>query len=379
MARALTFLDIPQDILVTLPDYLHDIEDYKNLNSTCRTVRIYFSSTSPKTLLRLTAAASRTFFRPSPYFIVAGVARQLGDWARISPRNEDVLARTFQGGINAVLRLCLDHCGLSMERLRQLHALRFSVINPVTDIIDKCAGEQWYATPNFWNGGVDDAYTIDVDPPETLFHLAIFGELFGPDFDVIIGGQQTDTRALRVETRLEYVKYCIPDWACYGCQKSARDVRLADGSIDPRRLVLGTGPYEELAKPGGKYNIHGNQIGLKHLLASSRWNPHWDRVRKMVGPDFAQLEDYIDNYEELDLAGWKQLLWKNVIQSQGLDGLEMISSGEGAWEARLLSLREKIAAVEERPEMVKVGRNVTLNWPYLAGDLRICSSGYALD
>jgi hypothetical protein len=27
---------------------------------------------------------------------------------------------------------------------------------------------------NFWDGGVDDAYTIWAEPPETLFHLALY-------------------------------------------------------------------------------------------------------------------------------------------------------------------------------------------------------------
>jgi hypothetical protein len=379
MAVPRSLLDIPHDIIVTLPDYLHDIEDYKNLSSTCRTLRVYLAATSPKTLLRLTVAASSTFFRPSPHFLVAGVARQLGDWARLSPSNEDVLARTFRGGVDAVLALCLEHCGLTMEGVRDLHAMTFSVVNPVTDIIDKCVGEQWYATPNFWDGGVDDAYTIDVDPPETLFHLAIYGEFFGPDLDIILDRQPDGKHALGVETRLEYVKYCIPDWACYSCQNGACDVELPDGSIDPRRLVLGTGPYEDYGRHNVNVVLHGSQIGLNHLLESSRWNPRWDTVRKRISPDFAQPVDYMAvSIDTVELDGWQQLLWQNIAQLQGLGGLAMISGGAAEWKNRLMELWGKIATLEGPPGIVKVGGNVTFNWPYLTGDLKICSSGYVV-
>lgn len=384
MTRPLNLLDLPEDIILMLPNYLHNIEDFTNLTSSCRTLRVYLVLTvSPKTVLRLASAASRIFFRPSPFFLVAAVARQLGEWARLSQENENVLAVTFQGGMEAVLELCLDHCTLTLSTIRELHRMRFSVINPVTDIIDKCIGAQWYDTPNFWSGGVDDAYTIDAEPSETLFHLAIYGELFGPDSDIILDGYETEKHPLSVDTRLEYVKYCIPDWACHACQGQANDVTLPDGSMDPRRFVHPTGPYE----PGnlsdtGPYSsltgdILGSQIGLKHLLQSSRWNPHWDRVRETIGPEFTELEKYNEDFENWDLIQFKQLLWKNVVQCQGLAGLTMISGGAESWRVRLSLLRDKIDRIQEKPERVNVGRNTTLNWPYLIGDLSITSSGYS--
>jgi hypothetical protein len=72
--------------------------------------------------------------------------------------------------------------------------------------------------------------------------MAIYGELFGPDYNTYLD-QDTGTRWLGVDTRLEYIKYCIPDYATNMCQDKARGVKLADGTIEPRRAVKDTGPY----------------------------------------------------------------------------------------------------------------------------------------
>jgi hypothetical protein len=376
ISQRLFLLDIPKDILIALPDFLHDIEDYKNLISTCQTLRACLSRTPSNTILRLAAAASKIFFRPSPQFLVAALARELGAWARLSATNEEDLARTFRGGVEAVLELGLQHCGLTMERIRQLHGLRSSVINPVTDRIDKCIGEQWYATPNFWNGGVDDAYTIDADPPEIFFHLATYGEFFAPDFDILLDPTNSAKRALGVDTRLEYIKYCVPDWASYGCQRNACDVTLPSGTIDPRRRVYETGPYAGFINQ----SIQGSQVGLRHLLASSRWEPHWTAVRQTVASDFVPDDIRNDGDEEGEQEKyWKQRLWNELVIDQGLEGLGMmVERDAGPFKDKLTMLHAKIAALETEPDEVVVGRNKTYRLPFLAGELDICCSGYVM-
>jgi hypothetical protein len=375
-SQRLFLLDLPQDVLIQLPEFLHDIEDYKNLTSTCRAIRACLSRTAPNTILRLAAAASNIFFRPSPFLLVAAVARQIGEWARLSAANENILAKTFQGGVDAVLELGLQHCGLTMERIRQLHELRFSVINPVTDRIDKCIGAQWYETPNFWNGGVDDAYTIDADPPEIFFHLAAYGEFFAPDFDILLDPAESAKRALSVDTRLEYVKYCIPDWAAYACQDNACEVTLPDGSVHPRRRVYDTGPYAGFKNPKTRPTVQSSQVGLRHLLASSRWEPHWTAVRQTVAPDFAP-DNGSDVDDEEREGNWKQRLWNEVVLDQGLEGLGMmVEKDAGAFKDKLIVLHARIAALNKEPEEIVVGRNKTYTVPFLHGELNICCSGY---
>ncbi|KAM0692576.1 hypothetical protein Q7P36_007130 [Cladosporium allicinum] len=170
MSSALCLQSLPPDILAMLPEFLYNIEDYTNLSSTCRIMRVTMATATPKQILRLAAAQSNVFFRPDPLFLVAATARELGNWARSSWDNEWEFIDGLEGvgGFEKILDLALKHCGLTLERIRELHLLRFSLINPAIEIIDKCVGEQWRATQDFWNSSASDAWSINAEPAETL-------------------------------------------------------------------------------------------------------------------------------------------------------------------------------------------------------------------
>lgn len=76
-----------------------------------------------------------------------------------------------------------------MQDVRRLHLSRFSTLNPTIDMIDRCAGPQWSVKPGFWDGGVSDAETIDVEPERSLFQIVIYGELFGGTMQAFIEGR----------------------------------------------------------------------------------------------------------------------------------------------------------------------------------------------
>lgn len=370
---ATSLLSLPNDILVLLPDFLHNIEDYTNLSGSCRTLRACMHNAGPKTILRLAAAQDRVFFRPSPYFLVAATARELGNWARASDANESELATKLQNGVDALMDLALEHCGTTLDRLRELYEMRFSIINPIYDIIDRCVGKQWYAHENFWNGGVSDAYTIDSEPAETFWHLIIYGELFAPDIEATLNGD-TSKRRLSVETRLEFVKYCIPDFAttCW----DDRWITLPNGELDPRRTVKDTGPYAK--GNDGRMALHKqHNIALTWVIRSSRWKPHWKAMRELAGPDFQ--EDMDDGwwYNPDSEEDWKQRFWENMMICQGLNGMGMMRPQlRSAWVEKVKQWRENVSQMEREPQTVEVGRQATLQSPYLLGDLRVCASGY---
>lgn len=380
-----SLLSLPRDILILLPDYLHTIEDYVNIASTCRTLRDCMDAASPRTILRLAAAQTKVFFRPSPHFLVAATARELGDWARQSDANEDELARRVENGMDGLLDLALEHCGLTMQRIRELHLMRFSIMNPVTDIIDQCVGKQWYAAPDFWNGGRSDAYTISAEPYETLFHLATYGELFGPGFETILN-QDATTRRLRVDTRLEYIKYCLPDFACHQNRNLEPWNRLPDGTMDPRRAVKETGPYKQAPNEDGNTNLLNNHnLALTWTIGSSRWRPHWRRARERAGVDefkydFDDAWWYDESHQEENKnpeTHWRQRMLESVMICQGLEGLGMIRPElQDQWFVEIREWKNKIAMLESEPALTEVGRQATLEYPYLLGDLRICASGY---
>lgn len=274
-------------------------------------MRLCMRSATPNRILRLAAAQSTTFFRPSPFFLVAATARQLGRWARKSDANEHELASKLESGIDALLDLALDHCELTIERIRELHLMRFSIINPIYDVIDKCVGQQWYAHEDFWDGGVSDAYTIDAEPTDTLFHLAIYGELFAPDFETILKGDKA-TRKISVDTRLEFVKYCIPDVATTLGYEWYH--QLPDGREDPRRACKKTGPYAVVQENGYVGPVKQSNIALTWVLRSSRFRRHWKAMRERAGePDFQ--EDFDDGwwYVEDHPGDFRQRMWEDVM------------------------------------------------------------------
>ncbi|KAL7620912.1 hypothetical protein AAE478_008222 [Parahypoxylon ruwenzoriense] len=373
ITNALSLLDLPHDILVMLPEFLHDIEDYMNLSSTSRALRASLAGASPNAILRLAAASSRVFFRPSPHFLVCATARELGHWARASDANEAELATGLPRGIDHLLDLAARHCGLTMRRIRELYELRSTVVVPVSNIVDRCIGDQWMATPDFWDGGVDDAYTIYSDSSETFFHLAIYGELFGPEFDAFLGG--APVKKLKVDTRLEYVKYCVPDFATE-CFEMAIDIRRADGSFDPRRALVihPGGPYRQ--EDGGSWLRHTHNLALTWLLKSTQWRPEWKRAREAAGavPEFSEREFSWRS----GTGDWRQNMLEDLMQCQGLEGLGMILPGAAGekWKPKIKEWRDRIARLEQEPATTNVGLWETHEYPDLLMDLCICSSGY---
>lgn len=357
MSHPSGLLSLPPELFLALSAHLHDIEDFMNLSSTCLTLRSCLSLTAPRTIFRLAASASPIFFRPSPHFLVAAVARQMGAWASRSEENALALRDACLGGMPGLMDLCLAHAeGLTMQRIRELHALRFSTINPVVNLIDQCIGMQWSKTPNFWKGGVDDPESVFADPPENFFHLAIYGGLFGHAFDELLdpsspSAMKPATRlAADVATRLEFIKYCIPDAECYLCQ-FGQDATLPDGTIDPRRACQAIGPYQSIDEWETQQRCEcGNQLAVRHLLYSSRWAPSWTAVREAVGGDFE--------------VEWKQCLWEMVVWCQGLEGMDMIRPrGVDKWVKRLCGWRKGIEMMEREPGMVRVGRRETYEYP----------------
>ncbi|KAI0835483.1 hypothetical protein F5Y06DRAFT_289138 [Hypoxylon sp. FL0890] len=373
-ATASGLLGLPRNVLLMLPDYLHNIEDYMNVASTCRRLKELMSKAHPHTILCLAWESTRVFFRPSPYFLICAVARQLGNWARESDENEAELVADMPRGIDHLIDLALrkKQFGLTMADIRRMHELRFSVINPVSDLVDKCVGRQWYETPNFWNGGVDDAYTIHAEADDTFFHLAIYGELFGPDFEPFLDDSLSSQRRLRVDTRLEFVKYIIFDY-----ETMSRCVWREDGSKDPRRAVIihPDGPY--FSDENGRCRSYlDNNKALKWVMRSTRWRPHW-RIARLdagAGPDFVDSRG--------NGCAWRQNMLEHIMQCQGLEGLGMIrpeTDLANKYKPKIREWKKKITHLREEPALVSVGPlNGTHEYPDLYGDLFICASGYPI-
>lgn len=291
---------LPNEILCSLPQFIDNIESFTNLAATCRKVRNALYSAHPNTILRLAAASAPAFFSPHPHFLIAATARQASDWAVGNETRTKELREALQGGVDGLFEFCLEHSGLTLERIRQTHLARFSVINPLSDKIDKMAGQQWYATPNFWTGGVSEPYTIFTEPDRATFQMIIYGELFGRSMDAFLQ-PEAGIPFFDIHERLGYFTYCVPDWVCRGY----------DGYE-----VLPTGPYQ----PDREHPEEGDQVALHHILRSGRWRRLWAAgIRGALG-DGNKFTD-----EDIDDENWRKKLLRDAVQTQGLDGMQLIT------------------------------------------------------
>lgn len=326
----------PAELLLLFPQYLHSIEDFVNLSSSCRRPYYVLARTPPNTILYLASLSSRTFFRPHPHFLVAATAPQLSQWALKSPQNLSTLREAFCEGMDGLLSLCVSKTGLTMTDIRRLHSSRLSLINPVSDLIDHCAGKQWHeANDGRDNGMCFDDDPIDVEPERSLFQIIIYGELFGGTMDAILDSNATSGEGsgkFDLQTRLEYIRCCIPD------QESG---------------------------------LTCNQVGLNQIVGNILWFKEWRKVRRRVGPDFKDR--------------WRQTMWESAVQLHGWEGLRMLTpGGVGMWKERLVEIHERICTMEEgrRPKnhngdgpvdlFYQRHRQYVTDAPCLAIEVRFC-------
>jgi hypothetical protein len=319
-----------------------------NASSSCRILRAVFANTKPNTILGLAAAQSRVFFRPDPYFLVAATASQVGQWGLQSTQNTEVVRDAFRNGIEELLELCLSVTGLTMEDVRRLQLARFDLINPVEDLIDRMAGKQWYETPDFWYGGVCDAYTINCEPMRTTFQYIIYGEIFGPSMSALLQPELSLPR-YSLDVRLDYMRYCVPDW-------------ITQSGSPGLGLPEPTGPY------GGRPKCNsGDGLTLNHVLSTGRWRRPWAAIRQAIGPDFEE--------------EWRQEVWLEAVQLHGLAGLEMLIKSDGVdkWRPKLQEIRSQIEHLHgaHRPKSHQFGRqNIAFDCPMPSREIHVIVGGY---
>lgn len=297
-------LDLPPELLLALPLYLRNIEDFTNAASTCRTLRTIFADTHPNTILRLAAAAAPTFFSPHPHVLVLATARQLANWAMGNEERTAELRLAFQGGVEGLLEFAIPRTGLTLADIKELYNTRLDVMNVFSDKIDKMAGKQWYATPNFWDGGVSEPYTIDVEADSAAYQIAIYGELFGSTMEANLqraAGREAPPGFDR-QTRIEFIKYCIPEWII--------DPGSEMGNLE-RNMALPVGPYAP-----GHERLPRGQFDLRYVVTCGRWRRMWQAGERALGPD-------CDSHTWPE---WKDVLWASVVQQMGLMSLKLVTA-----------------------------------------------------
>jgi hypothetical protein len=330
----MNLLDLPNEILSSLPVYINNIETFTNAASSCRRLRENFAKAHPKTVLLLADASAPTFFSPHPHYLLTAITRQASDWALGNKGNTDRLRKAFQGGIDGFYAFCINNpnIGLTMKDIRRLHQAQFSIINPLADRIDGMAGDRWYTTENFWDGGVSEPYTLQTEPTIAAFQIIIYGELFASTMQAFLESGKKLLPSFDVETRLDYIKYCIPDRSCRSY---------------PGLDVLATGPYG----PGVEHQYESYQVSLEHVLHCRRWRRMWRRAMRMIDRNFEEAEQEEDgDIGEYEDEPWNRRLYRDALQTQGLEGMQLVTLPK---EGISKECRDKALQIKQQVELLQ--------------------------
>ncbi|KAH8698910.1 hypothetical protein BGW36DRAFT_426593 [Talaromyces proteolyticus] len=421
---------LPTELIAGIVTQLHNIEDFLALRSTSRRLyRVLTQNTTPRITLDLLAVSAPTFCSPHPHFLVAALARQISEWTLADyDVRVPLLQAAFRGGIDSLFEFCLDHAprGLSLDEIRRFYELRFAVMNPLTDAIDRMAGPQWYQTEDFWAGGVSEPSTLYTEPSRSAMQILIYGELFGPSFDYFLDKSAWDSGlsptfssrsftstlplstsdfmpsdgeinrtppVFKIADRLEFVKYCIPDWLCHS---------WGDFLVEP------VGPYRLRRRQPGTSSIPADQQALRHVLTCRRWRRMWrDGMAKVNKDDFSpplpasrkrrrtsiieiltssvmeppsptinspvepKAHHWADHFSyvgdenrsdmpNLSAENWRQKLYRDALVFQGIEGMQLVTLPAHKISDSVLQkarwIRQKIAELDEPIEMTPFGR-----------------------
>ena len=101
--------------------------------------------------------------------------------------------------------------------------------------------------------------------------------------------------------------------------------------------MLAVGPYAS----GVKIERPGNQVPLQHILRCRRWCRMWAQAIDMVDRNFAEADqqedggdiDQFDPYDDVQFnpyveEPWSQKLFRTALQTQGLEGMQLVTLSE---------------------------------------------------
>ncbi|KAI9359967.1 hypothetical protein DFJ73DRAFT_957312 [Zopfochytrium polystomum] len=302
--------DLPDDVLVQLAARLRTLEDLLLLSSSCRRLNAALTSIPPQPLLRLAVRTAPTFFSPHPHILALAVARPLCEWVAADPdaRAPRLIAAMQHGGVGGIVDLAIAaRLGITFATLRRVLAARFTVLNPLSAVIDGMVAS-WRCVDGSWER-LEDAATLECNADTAAVQLVLYGELFGGAMDGWLrprgdggdGGEEAARRRLAgdVAARIEFVKYCIPTPNIRGNARRTAAAEGRGGEVGGggggreqglRFTVLPVGPYApEVAEPHVDEE-RWNHSSLCHLLGGgwfrgAMWKRAWRRLLVAAGAE----------------------------------------------------------------------------------------------
>ncbi|TGO44228.1 hypothetical protein BCON_0568g00060 [Botryotinia convoluta] len=184
------------DLLLLLPHYLDNIEDFIHLSSSCKTLHDIYTEHPPLAglLFELAAASSLEISGPKPHFLIAGVACQIVEWAIQTPENRIEFHESFRTeGTFGLFELCKKRGKLTLDEIRDL-VDRKSTLRSLVSI-------HWQRMNRIVN-----SEHIAMLP---YLQIAMFGGLFAASVRSFC--EPGVTNPLHINIRLDWWVKCLPD------------------------------------------------------------------------------------------------------------------------------------------------------------------------
>jgi hypothetical protein len=326
------------DVLGEVFRHLDNMTDLNNLSRTCQVIYEASHQVSDQEIFRLCDGSARLgCWSPQPDMLVLRVAEQIGQWAGRSPENAHIFeGYCRRGGIWGLRDLALGpaKCGLSRSRGREFRRWQSLTMVPVTDLIDKCVGEQWYTTPDFWYDGVSDADTISACPTRTLIHLCIYGELFRPALKQCIANKGSSTplyaqyKMRLICTRLLFSEYWLPEdsqtvifkykdgTSEYLCFPNPSGTTTLHSNMDTRD------DYEKV--PLG--HEHDNIAALRHILYATKFNNAFEKLSMDLNAKCGSMPIQSTVYLNENYEPNTEVLWVSCFILSGIEGMKQLAT-----------------------------------------------------
>lgn len=235
-------LDLPVDIINILPNHFNSICDLYNVLLTCRTLYTAYHDSEIKLPPILPKPDGQPLFQPHPHLLLTSVARQIGDWAVSSPSNRYELYQTLLHGYDGLLALAQRVTFASLSDLRHLHETKYSVLGPLTRLVDFEVGPAMVRNQDM--DPADYGLTICQCPHIAVMNHVVYCELFHHYVDEILASAEltaskessvqyhsngdiihaveeptlpeiikprSSTQPLEAGIRHQFIAYCLPD------------------------------------------------------------------------------------------------------------------------------------------------------------------------
>jgi hypothetical protein len=194
--------DLPAELIASLPNYLHSLDDLYSLISTSR---IFYntcantSATFPPTFVK---KYGQNLLPPHPHLLLAGIARQIADWAVQNERNRQKLYNAITRRNEGLQDLAVQIARLSLNDVRALHKAKIEIVNPLSHVLDLECGRQ--------RDRDDEAFSFCDDVDQALYNYLIYCELFHHSVDAALD-PSLNIVPLSTQLRLHWIEQCMLD------------------------------------------------------------------------------------------------------------------------------------------------------------------------